>query len=95
MSIGEREREGSADEAAAGGVFTLEVACYARASLRVIALLNDLSFTSSIYTRKGRSGEFRLCGDRATLGAAVARLSATPFAVCVLEEVVNDLEDGD
>ena len=61
---------------------------------RSIALLNDLSFSSSTYTRKGRSGEFRLCGDRATLDAAVARLSATTFAVCVLEEVVNS-EDGD
>ena len=89
MSIGEREREGSADEAAAGGVFTLEVACYARASLKVISLLNGLSFSSSTYTRKGRSGEFRLRGDRATLDAAVTRLSATPFAVCVLEEVVD------
>ena len=95
MSGERHERDGGADEAAAGGAFTLEVACYARASLQVIALLNDLSFTSSTYTRKGRSGEFRLCGDRATLGAAVARLSATPFACCVLEEVVNDLEDGD
>ena len=95
MSGEGREQDGPAAGAAEGGVLTLEVSCYARASLRVIALLNDLSFTSSIYTRKGRSGEFRLYGDRATLGAAVARLSATPFAVCVLEEVVNDLEDGD
>ena len=51
-------------------MFTLEVACYARTSLRVIALLNDLGFSSSTYTRKGRSGEFRLRGDPATLDAA-------------------------
>ena len=89
MSGGGRKRDEPADGAAAGGVFTLEVACYARASLQVIALLNDLSFTSSTYTCKGRSGEFRLRGDRATLDAAVARLSATPFAVCVFEEVVD------
>ena len=75
-------------------MFTLEVACYARASLQVIALLNDLSFTGSTYPRKGRIGEFRLRGDPATLDAAATRLSATPFAVCVLEEVV-DPEDGD
>ena len=91
---GERlEQDGPAAGAAEGGVLTLEVSCYARASLQVIKLLNDLSFSSSTYTRKGRSGEFRLCGDRATLDAAATRLSATPFAVCVLEEVV-DSEHG-
>ena len=94
MSGEGRERDGRADEAAAGRVFTLEVTCYARTSLRVIALLNDLGFSSSTYTRRGRSGEFTLRGDPATLDAAATRLSATPFAVCVLEEVV-DSEDGD
>ena len=94
MSEEERKRDEPAAGAAAGGVFTLEVACYARASLQVIALLSGLSFSSSTYTRNGRSGEFRLCGDPATLDAAAARLSATPFAVCVLEEIV-DSEDGD
>lgn len=94
MSGEGRERDEAADGTTEGGVFTLEVACYARASLQVIALLSHLSFTSSTYTRKGRNGEFRLHGDRATLDAAAARLSAMPFAVCVLEEVV-DSEDGD
>ena len=95
MSGEGQERDGPADGAAEGGVLALEVACYARASLQVIALLSDLSFSSSTYTRKGRSGEFRLCGDPATLDAAATRLSATPFAVCVFEEVVDNLEDGD
>ena len=94
MSGQRKERDGPADGAAESGVITLEVACYARASLQVISLLNGLSFTSSTYARRGRSGDFRLCGDRATLDAAATRLSATPFAVCVLEEVV-DSEDDD
>lgn len=66
---------------------TLEISCYARDSLKVVALLADLDFTSRSHVQKGRTGEFRLEGDEATLARAAERIGATPFAVCVLETV--------
>lgn len=68
---------------------TLEISCYARDSLKVVALLADLHFTSRSHVRRGRTGEFRLEGDEATLDRAAERIGATPFAVCVLETVVE------
>lgn len=73
-----------------GEMPTLTISCYARCVLDVVRLLADLSFSSSSHVRRGRVGEFRLGGDEATLAEAAERINATSFAVCVLEEVVEE-----
>ncbi len=69
---------------------TLEVVVHTPHSLKVVGLLEGLTFTGSDVTLKNGRGEFQLEGDEATLSEAQRRIEAVDFAICVRQEIVED-----
>jgi len=71
-------------------MLTLEVVVHTPLSLKVVELLEGLTFTGSDFTRKNGRDEFLFEGDEATLTEAQRRLEQLESAICVRQEVVED-----